>query len=494
MSPAARFVCACLLLGSGCAAPNSELNLAPIFARHTLPGWQQAELLGGMVRKEQHPVPRTRAVRPLVWRRQHADGRVESDFLFGFGRTFHDPSRPVTMFRIFPFGWYRTEDRADGVEDDDWALLFWLVGGGTSDDGENYFWIFPFGGHGEDWLSYDEFDFVLWPLWIRNEKQGRTSNHVLWPFFGWQTGTEEGWRVFPIYGTSSVPGKYQNNYVLWPLIHFNHDRLDQENPRHGWLVVLVGGHQEQGDFDAKTVLWPFIRWSSQPSKGYKMWSVWPLIKFQEGGELLGDLQRVAPFWIHYENDHTEYASVLWPFFWWRRDQLIDDGVRNAWYALPLWYHSVSKWPSGEGSSTTRLWPLGSKVRERDGSMRLRILDPGIPEVLDPEVMSRNFGFLYEVWAVREQPAPAPLSRERRAWLGIYRSTEGSGHRRSSWSGLGGRWTEPDGTTHTALLFGLLRWRSGADGRSWEAPAFPGPGWPDLSPLPPDAGTAAVSQP
>ena len=26
------------------------------------------------------------------------------------------------------------------------------------------------------------------------------------------------------------------------------------------------------------------------------------------------------------------------------------------------------------------------------------------------------------------------------------------------AGLGGRWTEPDGTVHTSLLFGLLRWR------------------------------------
>lgn len=494
MSSAARFVCAAWLLAAGCAAPNSELNLAPLFTRHTLPGWQQAEALGGALRIEEEPAARTWAISPLFWRRDHSDGRVETDFLFALGRTIHDPARPVTLFRIFPFGWYRAEVRADGVRDDDWAILFWLIGGGTSDDGEDYFWFFPFGGRGEDVLTYDEFRFALWPLWIENEKEGRSSQHFLWPIFGWQSGTEEGWRVFPIYGQASVPGKYERSFVLWPFIHFAADDLDQEHPRRGWLIVLVGGHSEKGDYETTTVLWPFIRWASQPSKGYKTWSIWPLIKFQTGGELEADVQRVIPLFTHYKNDFTEVTSVLWPIFWWRRDSLSTDGEREAWYALPFYYQTRSKWENGDKASTTRVWPLGSKTRTRDGTAKIRILDPGIPEVLNPDVLSRNFGFLYEVWAEREQPAPAPLTEEKRAWLGLYRSTAGSGHRRSSFSGLGGRWTEPDGTTHTSLLFGLLRWRSGPDGSNLEAPAFPGPGWPDLSTLPPAAAHAAAPQP
>ena len=485
MSLAARMVCACLLLATGCAAPNAELNLAPLFARHTLPGWQQAESLGGALRYEREPGMRTWALSPLLWRRVHDDGRIEADFLFALGRYFHNPDRPVSMIRLFPLGWYRTEVRADGVEDNDWGILFWLLGGGTSQDGENYFWFFPFGGKGEDWLTYDEFRFVLWPLWIWNKKEGRTSEHWLWPIFGKQDGTEDGWRIFPIYGWAEVPGKYRRSYWLWPFIHFSEDRLDQEHPRKGWLVVLVGGHQEQGDFKANTVIWPFIRWSSQPSKGFHSWGIWPLIKFQEGGESHADVQTVAPLWIHYTDEFTEFKSVLWPIFWWRLDRISDDGVREGWYALPFYYHSNSSWDDGSEAHETRLWPLGSKTQNRDGSAKIRILDPGIPTVLDPEVLSRNFGFLYEVWAVREQPAPAPLSEERRAWLGLYRSTAGSGHRRTSFSGLGGRWTEPDGTTHTSLLFGMLRWRSSPDGwDGFEAPAFPGPGWPDLSALPP----------
>lgn len=495
MSSAARFVCACLLLATGCAAPNSELNLAPLFSRHTLPGWQQAEVLGGAVRYEREPGASTWAVSPFLWRRKYDDGRIEADFLFALGRYFHDPARPVSMFRVFPFGWYRTEVRADGVEDNDWSILFWLVGGGTSDDGEDYFWFFPFGGRGEDLLTYDEFSFVLWPLWIENKKDGRTSQHFLWPIFGRQQGTETGWRVFPLYGTSEVPGKYRRSFVLWPFGHFAEDALDQENPRHAWLVVLIGGHQKQGDYEAFAIAWPFIRWSRQPSKGYHSWSIWPLVKFQEGGELEGDVQRVAPFWIHYRDPNTEFKSVLWPIFWWRRDQLTDDGEREAWYALPFYFHSASAWADGGQASETRLWPLGSKSSARDGATQIRILDPGIPTVLDPDVLSRNFGFLYEVWAQREQPAPAPLTEDRRAWLGLYRSTAGSGHRRSSLAGLGGRWTEPDGTTHTSLLFGLLRWRSAPDGSGgWEAPAFPGPGWPDLSAQAPVFSAAVAPQP
>lgn len=480
---AARLALVWAVTAVGCAAPNAELNVAPIFARHTLPGWEAAEALGGVLRHERDAAATTWAVSPLLWRRDHADGREEADFLFALGRRVHDPERPRTHWRLFPLGWHRSEVRPDGVQDDDWSLLMWLIGGGSSADGEDYVWVFPFGGRGEDLLTYDEFEFVLWPFWMRTRKDGRTATHVIWPFFGWQRGSETGWRVFPLYGRAEVPGKYERSFWLWPFVHFAHDAQDQAEPRRGWLALLIGGKVDQGDFAARSVLWPFFQWERQPSREYRSWTaLWPLLKFaSQGGEEPRELQRVLPFWVHYRDAATEFASVLWPFFWWRRDGLTDGGQREAWYGLPLFFAQRSRWPDGSRASATRLWPLASARSDRDGSRVIRILDPGIPPVLDSEVASRNFGFLYEVWSRRDAPAPAPVVRRERAWLGLYHAAEGGGHRRASFAGLGGRWTEPDGTVHTSLLFGLLRWRTApGGGRSLEAPAFPGPGWPDLS--------------
>lgn len=485
MTPAFRHACALVLAAASCAAPNAELNVAPLFARHTLPGWETAEALGGAIRHEADAAATHWALSPLWWIERRADGSNEADFLFAFGRYFDEPEREMTSWRLFPLGWWRSERRSDGIRDTDWSLLMWLIGGGDSEDGENYFWVFPFGGKGRNVLSYDEFRFVLWPLWIQSKKDGRTATHWLWPLFGKQEGSEKGWRFFPFYGRSEVPGKYRRSFWLWPMLNFAEDGLDLEHPRKGWLAFLIGGHVEQGDFEANSVLWPFFTWEKQPSRGHRSFTIWPLVRFQTTEADGRTVRRVIPFWLHYEDPDTEYRSVLFPFFWWRKDQLALGGERESWYGVPLFYSSRTQWDDGTHAEHTRMWPVFSEKVERDGASTVRILDPGIPAVIQPETLSRNFGFLYEVWSDRRPAQPAPVQRMRRGWLGLWRDVEGSGHRRRSFAGIGGEWNEPDGTAHTALLFGLLRWRTDPDGtRSLETPAFPGPGWPDLSPLSP----------
>lgn len=472
-----------LLAAAGCAAPNSELNVAPLFARHTLPGWEASEVLGGVLRHEADAGATRWALSPLWWLERRADGSSEADFAFALGRQVQDPERNARSWRLFPLGWWRSERRADGVQDTDWGILLWLIAGGSSGDGEDYFWVFPFGGTGRDVLTYDEFAFALWPLWIRSRKDGRVATHWLWPLFGRQEGTETGWRFFPFYGEAEVPGKYRRSFVLWPFHVRTEELLDTAEPRKGWMGLLIGGRVTQGDFEATSVLWPFFTWEKQPSRGHRSFTVWPLVRFTTTEAEGKTVRRVLPFWISYEDPETEFTSVLWPIFWRRHDRLAD-GERDSWYGLPLWFASRSRFDDGGAAASTRFWPFASRVTERDGSGAVRILDPGVPKVLEPEVMSRNFGFLYEVWADRRGEPAAPLARDRRAWLGLWRDLEGSGHRRRSLAGVFGRWNEPDGTVHTSLLFGLLRWRTGAGGeRTMEAPAFPGPGWPDLSAFP-----------
>jgi hypothetical protein len=250
------------------------------------------------------------------------------------------------------------------------------------------------------------------------------------------------------------------------------------------MGFLIGGHVTQGDYEATSLLWPLLTWERQPSRGHRSFTLWPLLRFTTTEADGRTVRRVLPFWISYRDTQTEFRSVLWPLFWWRRDPLADGGERESWYALPLFFAARERRAEGGEAAETRLWPLASARRERDGGGVIRILDPGIPPLLDPEVLSRNFGFLYEAWSDRRAPA-APAERVRRGWLGLWHDAEGSGHRRRSFAGIGGRWNEPDGTAHTSLLFGLLRWRTGPDGaRRLEAPAFPGPGWPDLADLPP----------
>ncbi len=483
-----------LLLFGACAAPNSEIHLAPLFARHTAPGFQSAEFAGGLLKYRTDQLTREWTIAPLLWwERQLFDDHVHADFLFGLGRYEHEPLRDRTYARVFPLWWYWSEIRPDGVRDTDWSLLMWLIGGGSSsDDKENYFWFAPFGGTGKDVLSYDEFSFVMWPLYVHNEKDGRESTHVMWPFVGWQGGTEKGWRVWPFYGWAEWPEHYRSQFILWPFWTNSVSNLDKEHPTEGWFLFPLYGQTSQADWTANTALWPFFGWSSRPSTGYWNFTMWPFLKFHHGpDDAPREVTRVLPFWISYEDPEIEYQSALWPIFWHRRESYSDVEI-ESWHAVPLWNASNNSYADGREGWDRRLWPLFSLRHTAAGDTLFRALDLGLPGISNGDTLSHLFGTLYEFWVLRAR-ANQPRVRETRGFLDLYHSTEAGGHSRWSVTGLGGNWTEPDGTSHWSILFGLLRWRSG-DGGGLEVPAFPGPGWPDLHHLPLEEIESTESRP
>ena len=470
----------CALALGACAAPDSEIHLAPFYSRHTVPDYQHAEGLGGIVRYHREADIEEWALSPLLWRKVDGHGNVHASFLGGLGAYEYDPDRERSYSRLFPLWSYRDEIRVDGIRDRDWSAFFWLLAGGSSSDGiEDYFWFFPFFGSGRDFWTYDEFRFLLFPLYFENHKEDRHSYHWLWPFFGRTEGSEQGWHLWPLYGTAQADRLYRRSYILWPLWHQAEDELYKPKPRHSWMLFPLIGRVEQDDYRATTLLPPFFGRAERPSTGYSAWQFWPLVKFESGGrDEDRRLQRLLPFWLHYEDDKTSYTSVLFPFFWKRHDRF-HQMERNAHYFVPFFLYSKTQRDDGRLEHNLRLWPIFSREWTSRGENRTRFLDLGLPRVLDPETLSRSFGFLYEFWKSQRRIDPGPVVvQERRAWLNLYHSTEGGGHSRWSVPFLGGQWTEPDGTRHSSWLFGLLRWRSGDNG-GLQNPAFPGPGWPDL---------------
>lgn len=468
------------LLGAACAAPDAEIHLAPLFSRHTAPDYDHAEVAGGVLRHRESRGAVTWALSPLLWRRTEAGGAEQGHFLYPFGKYEHDPERPRTLVRLFPVFWREAETLPSGVEEIDWAFLppfFW--GGSSSDGKEDYFAFFPLFGTFRNFLTYDEASFFLFPLYLSNRKGERTSQHILWPFFGWTGGSERGWHIFPLYGESEVPGKYRRSYVLWPLAHFTEEELDKPHPRQGWLVVPLGGRIAQDDYTATTALWPIFGTADRPSTGYSAWQVWPLLKFESGGRnKQRKVSRILPFYLHFEDEENDFTAWMWPIFW-SRHARFGGTEYDAFYAVPFWWSTTRRREDGTVEDEVRIWPLARAFTSTDGARRFAALAPGLEPLLDSEALSENLGFLFELWSVRRDGLTAP--RESRALLDLYHSAESAGHRRWSVPGLGGVWTEPDGTAHYSLLFGLLRFRTGAEG-GLEDPAFPGPGWPDLHAL------------
>ncbi len=494
-----------LLTGSGCASPSSEINLAPLYLRSTVPGVQRTEALGGLARFEEAGGHTRWALNPLLWRERRPDGSLQADFAVLLGRYEHDPERNRTRTRIFPLYLFETERRPDGVQDTDWLLLPFFAGGSSSDKEEDYFAFFPLWGRLKNVLAWEEVNFVMFPLWAHTRKQtGTQTTHWFWPFFGYSRGRGEGWHLWPFFGEWEVPGRERSSYLLWPFWNQSETDLDKPHPRKSWFLFPFYGRIEQDDYTASTWLWPFLGRAERPSTGYYSWSFWPFLKFEEGGRgELGDtdprkLQRILPFYMHFEDEATEWSALLFPLFWKRHDHF-GDIDREAHYALPLWWSWTTKRYDAPASDpdrqliqveeVRRLWPFAAW-------RRIQPVDPDRPPIapedaLRPEdvegdqlevpylgeQIARNLTRPLALWQRREYAPRGP--RLERAFLGLYHSLKAEGHHRWSMPIIGGQWTEPGGTRHHAYLFGLLRWSSGRDGRTWQAPAFPGPGWPEL---------------
>ncbi len=476
-----------LAWAGACASPSSDIDLAPLYQRTTAPDYQRVEMLGGLARYEEDAGRTLWALNPLLWRERRPDGRVQADYFMLLGRYEFMPERNRTWTRLVPFLWYRSERRPDGVQDTDWALLPFFLGGSSSDGKEDSFAFFPFYGHLRDWLTFEDARFFLFPLWAKTRKPGGTeSTHWLWPFFGRSSGRGQGWHLWPFYGEFEVPGRQRRSYLLWPFWQESETDLHKPNPRRSWFLFPLYGKTEQGDFEAVTFLWPFFGRSSRPSTEYSSWQLWPLLKFESGGHdlqgqpLLRRLARFLPFYLHFEDQHTEFTSWVWPFFWRRHDEY-GGQVTDGTYAVPLWWHLRTKryqdvdgdgQPEEVGEEVlTQSWPLFAKQDYSDGRRHFETPYLG-------KVIARNLTNPLALWQSHQREAGSDATKVERAFLGLYHSVRSGGHHRWSVPVVGGVWTEPDGTRHHSWLFGLLRWRSGSGG-GLERPAFPGPGWPDL---------------
>lgn len=487
----ARSACAALLvLGTGgCAAPGSDLHLAPLYTRiATADGGTLVEVAGGLYRqhrRDEGDFLEWQTLAPLwgIERQRNGDYTAEHPFLLGRTRK---QGEEITSYVIpLYLGWRRIgpDGKASGI-------LLTLPGflRQRSDEETHYGW-FPFYGRFDDLLTFDEASFVLWPLYVHNERAGRVSHHVLWPFFGWTSGGgESSWHAFPLVGRAHWEGRYDRTYLLWPFFHWQENHLGGggEEAEKTWMVFPLIGHQQRGTYSSWTWLWPFFGYSHDSRSGF--WALdFPFffVRLQRGPDETRRT-RFWPFYSHLETTGLEITNWLWPFIHLRHEES-PEAERDAAVAIPFWqsWDRLDK-KTGETSSFRKLWPLYRHDRVGDWSGgALLELDPFFKN----DAVPRHLTSFFRLFEWEEEPA----FRRERALLGLYRRERGRGEDRRSVAGLwASRRYEADGLPvhETSLLFGLLRWRV-TEGRGFDMlrPAFPGPGWP----RPAEAATAAESR-
>jgi hypothetical protein len=473
---------AALGLAAGCAAPGSEIHLAPFYSRHAAArGTLEYEALGGMVHRIEDArtgTPLVSSVRPFWSWRNEGGGDWHADVLAPFGLARRRDGEYLSY--VIPFYILRNGQKLDGTRETRWVSLPGIMVRNNSERGLSLGW-FPFIGKLERFLTYEEVFFVLWPLYVTATADGRKSTHLPWPILGWTTGGgETSFHLFPLYAHSKREGRYDRYAVLWPFLHYQRNALGGglEQPETMWMVWPLYGRTTRGTYRAHTVLWPLFGYASDPRGDFRAFDApWPLVRFQSGGQNTPVVarKRIWPFFGYLEADLLTHRTYLWPLIHSREERYIDS-TRDSLYVLPFW-QSLDRVEraTGRKGAWRKLWPLYQW--ERDGG-----LERGSFPSLDPfarnQLITYNYGWLWRVWSWESEGEV----RRRRAWLDLYRREADAGENRRSLAFL---WAKRDfvddagaETSETSILLGLVRWRKNErDGFDMLSPAFPGPGWP-----------------
>ncbi len=271
-------------------------------------------------------------------------------FFFGFNHTTNDPGDR-----------YRT-----------WLIPFYFQGRDAS--GETYRAVFPLGGTIRDFLGRDEVSFFLFPLYSTSALNEISTINFLWPLISKttsETGHIERGRVFPFYGYNRHEGKFDKQFILWPLYSDVKYYYDEGHggghilfPLYGWL-----------NLDTEKTLWllpPFFRFTDGEREDI-MHAPWPFIQRRVGDGV--NKLYIWPVWGRKIVEERDTRFLLWPFFWAESDRRPGEHIER-FLAVPFFSH-VKVTSTNETAEVLarrhKFWPLYSYRRDGDAS-RLRLVE------------------------------------------------------------------------------------------------------------------------
>ncbi len=470
-------------LCSACAGFADDIHLAPLYTNiSSAGGGRETEVLAGIgrvVRRTPMSDVSEWELHPLLCHDILDGGDSLTRFLVPLGSRRVHGSETVTQ--LLPLARYQEDHDADGLPS--WRLIA-LPGILWSGDasGKTKRAVFPFGGVVEQFATYDRITFVLFPLYMRTERDGGTFHHVLWPLFSWgHNGQGElDWHFWPLYGVAR-PGHSESHFALWPLFLWGTDRLHmpREKQIEHRMFFPFYGDASVGSYKAWTALWPFFGYSRDTQSGYWSWDgPWPLVRVQRPGTStdVAYRTRVWPFYSYFEGDGMKSRWVMWPFYN-QREERYSDGSRSAanfvpfyqrWEQYDLDGHSKGSWE--------KLWPF---YQHRVEGRRSRTAFPTLLPTWELPEVDEHYAWIWELYT-------KTVDGERvheRSWGGLWRRESDEKEVRDYVTGLWSQRKFTDGADHvreTSILFGLLRWRSSRErGFEMMRPALPGPGWPVL---------------
>lgn len=383
-----------ILFFSGCVFPGGDWDFNPIFRTedHKSRGAQDQAVGLPFFESRQEKELSKWTLRPLITcASDRSKQKVEGYFIPPFGHYKSDPNK--TKIRFWPIYSYQKTSHFGTEDDVDW-VLFPLLFGGHSDSGEDYFAIFPLGGHIRNFLSFDSFTFVLWPLFqqVTKASTNSTSTSFLWLYAYTEDGPRDGsFQILPFYMHRTWKERYDRYSVLWPFFHYQENKKDTDHPTRKYALWPLFLHESSDNYHKFGLLGPLLfmgpfiqtcretpdQWQGEPNTeghSYYLYDLpWPILHMEKNREF--ERFRILPFYSHYQAPGFDSKAYLIPFFWLRKEENKNYRKTNFFF-VPLFHYRHKEYVNGLGEDLYyQLWPLFHNSSYATGEKDFSMLSP-----------------------------------------------------------------------------------------------------------------------
>jgi hypothetical protein len=316
----------------------------------------EKRFLGPLISYDEENQEKHLVVRPFLFSYDSEEGGTYN-YLFPFGRVTPEKSYFIPIYLS-----KRSETESDA------SLLFFF--GGKSSKG-SYGGFFPFYGKLYNRFGKDEMGFVLWPFYSYSHDEGATKTNVLWPFFSFYGGTDEGFKAWPIYGNHERQGVRKQQFLLWPVFFTDEKNLDTNEPVHSFFAIPFYLHSTSPTREYEAVLWPFFSHAKDSER--EKWDMpWPFYSKTIGEETKG--YSFFPVISKMTKGKDKSFSFLWPVYteseWYVKDERF---LQRSVIAINRYIEDdrgvfFNVWPffeyQGNNEESTFLFPSILPFRER----------------------------------------------------------------------------------------------------------------------------------
>ncbi|HVY71785.1 MAG TPA: hypothetical protein VHH73_17770 [Verrucomicrobiae bacterium] len=435
--------------------PPVKERIAPLYYSKETPAkleWSFSPLLSHVLDRDTDSEEFDFAYPLLTYDRFGGEYRFQILQLFSFAGGVDQKDLQTRRFTLFPFYFQQR----------------------SLDTNLNYTAVMPFYGHLKNRLFRDEIDFVMMPLYLKSRKKDVVTENYLFPFFHLRHGDGlKGWQFLPIAGhehkevttktngfgeVSIVPG-HEKFFALWPLFFEQKVGIGTTNQQTNHVFLPFYSLQRSPARDSSTYLFPIgLTITDDREKKYHEWGLpWPLVAFARGeGKTMN---RVWPLFGTASNTNRQNEFYLWPLY--KRARVHSEPLESDRLRILYFLYSdltEKNTETGRHLRRTDLWPLFTARHDPDGTETVQLLSLLEPALPNNKSIQRNYSPVWALWRTEKDPK---TGRKMESYLlNLFR-----------------RETTPT-VKKCSLLFGLLHYQSGPDGRHWrffrppEPPAAP----------------------